>query len=104
MNAKTQIIALLLSFLYGFIFAILARINAIIVNKQKRYYRSFITVLFICNIVLLYIILIFKLNHGIFHPYFFIMMGLGYILGLYIQKKVSNNSKYLQYVERKKKK
>lgn len=77
MNAKIQIICLLVSFLYGMLIFLFYKINNIITKKQKRFYRSLITMLFIYNIVLLYIIIIFKINNGSFHLYFFLMMILG---------------------------
>jgi len=104
MDAKTQIITLLFSFLYGFIFFYLEIFHNHIIKHKKRLYRSIITILFMCNIVLIYIILIFKLNNGNFHIYFILMIIIGFIISIKIYKNLLNNVKCRQLIEKIKKK
>lgn len=104
MNAKTQIIVLLFSYFFGFLFFLLSKLNNKIINKQKRVYRSTISILFMCNIVLIYIISIFKLNNGNFHIYFFLMLILGFYSGFILSNKMLNNVKYRSLLEKIKKK
>lgn len=104
MNAKIQIIALLVSFIYGCLFFLLAKINNKIIEKQKKIYRSLISILFMCNIVLLYIIIIFKINNGKFHIYFFIMITLGYIFSIHLSQKLLKNVKCRALIEKIKQK
>lgn len=104
MNAKTQIIALLISFLYGCFFFLTNKLNKKIIEKQKRIYRSLIQILFMCNIVLLYIIIIFKINNGKFHIYFFFMIALGYIFGIHLSNNLLKNVKCPPFIEKIKKK
>lgn len=77
MNARIQIICLLVSFFFGVFLFFLYKLNLAIIKNKKRFYKSLITMLFVYNIVLLYIIIIFKINNGNFHIYFFFMMILG---------------------------
>lgn len=104
MDAKTQIIVLLFSYIYGFFFFYLAYLNKKIINSKQKIYRSLITILFMYNIVLLYIIIIFKINNGKFHPYLFIMIILGFYSGFKLTKKLLKNVKLLSLLEKIKKK
>ena len=104
MTSKIQLITLGISFLYGFFFLYLYKINYRIIKEKKRFYQSLITILFMYNIVLIYIIIIFKVNNGIFHPYFFIMMILGFYLNTKLTKKLSSNEKFRLFIEKTRKK
>lgn len=104
MNAKIQILSLGISFIYGIIFFYLSKLNNSIIKDKKRLYRSIITILYMCNIVLLYIIIIFKINNGKFHIYFFFMIILGFIIGLNIQKRMLKNVKFRSFIDKLKKK
>lgn len=104
MPANIQLIALGASYLFGFIFYYLYKINYIIIKGKKRFYQSLITILFMYNIVLIYIIMIFKINHGMFHLYFFIMIVLGFLTNIKLTKKMLKNVKYRSFIEKIKKK
>ncbi len=104
MDAKTQIIILLYSFFFGFIFYYLAKLNNWIIKNKKKLFRSIITILFMYNIVLIYIISIYKINNGKFHIYFLLMIILGYFIGYSFMKKMLNNAKYSLFIEKLKKK
>ena len=104
MTSTLQIITLSISYLYGFIFYYLYKLNNIIIQNKKRFYRSLVTILFMYNIQLIYIILIYKINNGIFHIYFFIMIILGFITNLKVTKRMLKNVKYRCFIEKIKKK
>ena len=104
MNAEIQLITLAVSYLYGFFFYYLYKINYQIIKKKKRFYQSLITILFMYNIVLIYIIIIFKINNGMFHLYFFIMISLGFYSNIKLTKKMLNNVKCRSIIEKIKKK
>lgn len=104
MNAKTQIIVLLFSYFYGFFFFYLSYLNKKIIDKKNRIYRSLITILFMYNVVLIYIIITYKINNGKFHPYFFIMIILGFYSSFKLTKKMLKNVKLRQSIEKFKKK
>ena len=96
MNYKIQLISFLVSFLFGIFFFYTNMLNKKIINKQKIYYKYIITFLYIINITLIYIILIYKINKGIFHIYFLIMVLLGYIISLNQLKNVKKCVKWMK--------
>ena len=104
MTASLQLLTLGASFLYGFLFYYLMKINYRFIKNKKKFYQSLITILFMYNIVLLYIIIIFKLNNGIFHIYFFIMIILGFYVNLKLTQKMLKNVKYRSFIKKIKKK
>jgi len=73
MDILIQLVCILLSFGYGmFIFIVLS------FNKL---FKSIIKdLLFVYILSLLYIVIIYKVNNGVFHIYFFIVMIFGYVL------------------------
>lgn len=103
MDAKVQIEVLLFSFLYGVFFYFISLVNNKIIFNKKRLYKSVTIILFMYNIVLLYIIIVYKINKGIFHIYFFLMMILGFMLGARLHKYLLNNVKYRGFVAKVKK-
>lgn len=104
MTAKTQIIVLLFSCFYGLIFTFLYYLHNHIIKKKKRVFRSLATILFMYNIVLIYLILLFKLNNGQFHIYFFLMIIIGYLIGNKLLKILLSNVKYREFIAKRKKK
>lgn len=104
MNAEVQLLTLSISYLFGFLVFYFYKINNKIIKDKKRFYQSLITILFMYNIVLIYIIIIFNINHGIFHLYFFIMIGLGFYTNIKLTKKLLNNVKCRLFIEKIKKK
>lgn len=104
MTAEVQLFTLSVSYLFGYLFYYLYKLNYIIIKNKKRFYQSLITILFMYNIVLIYIILIYKINNGIFHIYFFIMIILGFITNIKVTKKMLKNVKCRCFIEKIKKK
>jgi len=88
MILEVQIQSLIYSFVYGFFFSILLNLNYKYLFKTGIYYKIFINILFILDNVLLYYILLRIINNGVIHPYFFIMIVLGFLLGNYYSKKI----------------
>ena len=100
MTAQLQLISLSISYLYGFFFFYLYKMNYLLIKDKKKFYQSLITILFMYNMVLIYIIIIYKVNHGIFHIYFFIMIALGFYSSLQLTKKMSSNKKICLFIEK----
>ena len=103
MNAKTQIIVLLFSCLYGFLFYYLYQLNYHLIKKYKSFFKSIITIMFMYNIVLIYLICLYKINNGMFHIYFFFMLILGYISAIKIKKLLLSNVKFSKFIAKIKK-
>ena len=88
MNINIQIYSLLFSFLYGIIFYILLEINYNILFEGKIIYRIIISFLFVIVLSLVYFLILLKINNGILHLYFFLLMFTGYLLSFVIYKKL----------------
>ncbi len=90
MDSLLQIKSLLFSFGYGMLFYYLAKYNLYLIKNLHVITKYLITLVFVIDSVLLYVYLLFKINHGIFHFYFFLMFGLGFWLSLWLQPKIVN--------------
>ena len=88
MNSYIQIISFVLSFLYGIFFYIFSTINENILVKKSNFFKLFITLIFIIDIVILYIFLLYKVNNGIFHIYFIVTVILGYLFMAFNKSKL----------------
>ena len=80
MNGFTQLQLLIYSYLYGIIFYLLTRYNLFITKHLSTPKKFIVTLVFIVDLVVLYIYLIYKINKGIFHIYFIVLLVLGFIM------------------------
>ncbi len=103
MDYKIQLISFIASFLYGVFFCIFNMFNEYLIRNYKPFFKYLVTFLFILNMVLLFIILIYKINYGIFHLYFIAMVVIGYVLGVCVIKKYKDNVKSLKIYRKFKK-
>lgn len=79
MNSYIQLISLLVSFGYGILLFYLNRFNIKIIRGKNIVIRSIISLLYLFDIALLYIVILYKLNSGIWHVYFALCIILGYV-------------------------
>ncbi len=84
MSIKTQVLSLLFSLAYGGFFSFIYHINYKYIYGQKRIYAITITFLVVFNGALLYYLILRQINYGILHPYFLLML----IMGFYLGKKI----------------
>lgn len=89
MNINIQIISLIFSFLFGVLYFYLIKINLLIVKNIKNSTKYLINTLFILNIVLIYNIVNYKINNGFFHIYFLLLITLGFMFSIFINKYVN---------------
>ena len=80
MNAKLQLITFIISFIYGIIFSLL-------IAKLKVIFKHLITFIYVLDMTIIYIIILYHLNKGYFHIYFIMTVFLGFVIGLIIYKK-----------------
>ncbi len=80
MNSYIQLISLIVSFLYGYILYYLNKFNIKIINKKNLVFKIIISFLYIFDISLLYVVLLYILNKGILHIYFVLFIILGYLV------------------------
>lgn len=81
MNYKLQIISFIVSFLFGIFFYLTSLLNYKIIKKHSKVIKYLITFVYIIDISLLYVLLMYKVNYGIIHIYFIIVLFLGFLFG-----------------------
>lgn len=88
MTSIIQLYSLALSFVYGIFFCILSKLNFKIIDSMSRFLRYILTFLFVMDMVIIYIILIYKLNKGYFHMYFVLLVFCGYLIANILLKNI----------------
>lgn len=88
MTAKMQLISFAISFLYGFFFNFLTIFNFKLMGNLKVIYKHIITFVYVIDMAIIYIIILYNLNKGYFHIYFILMVILGYILSYVFYLKI----------------
>lgn len=86
MNYKLQLLSFLVSFLFGIFFYFTSLLNHKIIKKHSIVLQYIITFVYILDISLLYILLMYKVNYGIIHVYFIGMLFLGFVFGWFYCK------------------
>ena len=80
MNLKIQIITLIYSFIYGIIFSLLLNLNYKYIYQGKKIFRIILTFIFVLDNMLLYFLILKKINYGILHIYEFLAIIFGFII------------------------
>lgn len=88
MNLDTQIATLVISFLYGMVFSFLVNVNYKYLYHNKVLPRILFTFMFIFANVLIYFIILRKINQAILHPYSLGMILVGFCLEHYLRHLV----------------
>lgn len=88
MNSNMQLLSFLVSFLFGIVFCLLTITNFKLIEKLKKYLQHIITFMYVIDMIILYIIMLYKLNNGYFHIYFIMMVMVGYLVGYILYKKI----------------
>lgn len=81
MSLEVQIQSLAFSLLYGMFFSLVLNLNYQYIFNTKIYYKIIINFMFVVIMVLLYFILLYRINNGIFHSYFILVIIFGVIIG-----------------------
>lgn len=98
MEVKIQLICMFVSFIYGIFICLFLLINKYLFNKNNKIIRILIDLLNVYVIVVLYTIIIYQLNKGIFHLYFLLLMLFGF---LFMKKYVNFTIDVLKRVKKK---
>ncbi len=96
-----QLKALLFSFFFGMFFSLALNINYNIIYKGKMRYRIITNIMFVFNMVLIYFLVMKKICNAIIHPYFVLMVIIGFMIfnnnfKLYFQKIKNKVSKKIK--------
>ena len=84
MTLILQIKSLAFSFLYGIFFAFTYKYNYRFLTSKNLFFKIIVIFFFVVDHILLYFVLISKINNGILHLYFFFMFVLGIIFYVYL--------------------
>ena len=84
MTLILQIKSLAFSFLYGIFFAFTYKYNYRFLTSRNLFFKIIVSFFFVIDHILLYFVLISKINNGILHLYFFFMFILGIIFYVYL--------------------
>jgi len=103
MNHKVQLLSLLLSFIYGIFFFFTSLLNYKIIRKYNKVFKYIITFVYMLNIAIIYICLLFKINNGNVHPYFILLVLCGFLFYQKIKNVLIKNVKFYESIVRKKK-
>ena len=85
MILEIQIKTLIFSFLFGIYFSYMIRINYKYIFSLKKIYRILGTILLVTSNVLLYFIILLKINNGLIHIYSLCMI----VFGTYIEHMIN---------------
>lgn len=80
MDIKTQIIILGVSFFYGVFFSFFLSLNYKFIYSDKKSIKIIVSFLVVFVNVLLYFIILKKINYGIFHIYEILALIIGFII------------------------
>ena len=86
MNSNIQLISILISFIYGILFYSLTNLLFKLINNLKVIYKHIITFIYVLDMSIIYMIILYKINLGYFHIYFIFMVFLGFIIGEFLSK------------------
>ncbi len=81
MNYKLQLLSLFFSFLFGIFFYFSSLLNYKMIKKHSLFIKYGITFVYIFDIALLYVLLMYKINYGIIHAYFLLLLAGGFLFG-----------------------
>ena len=90
MNYKIQLISFLFSFIFGIFFNLVSKLNYKIVAKYPKLLRYIITMVFILDVSLLYVICMYRINYGVIHIYFILVLFIGFFCASLYGKKLRN--------------
>ena len=79
MNYKIQLI----SFLY-----LTSLLNYKLIKKHSLFIKYLITFVYVIDMALLYVLLMYKVNYGVIHIYFLLVMGIGFLLSCFYYKRI----------------
>ena len=83
-----QLLTLFISFLYGIFFYYLTCLNFKLIDNIKVIIKHVITFIYVLDIAIIYIIILYKLNKGYFHIYFIGMVFVGFFTGYIIRQNI----------------
>ncbi|HIT37357.1 MAG TPA: hypothetical protein IAB59_02610 [Candidatus Onthousia faecipullorum] len=87
MSLTEQVIALIFSFIYGGVLSVLYNFNYNLLFYKNIVVKIIFNILFVLDLVLLYFLVMRRINNAIIHPYFYIFIILGFFSAFDITKR-----------------
>ena len=79
MNVFVQLICMIVSYIFGYLIRLFINFSNNIFKINKLWLIIIYKLIYVFIIVISYIIIIYKINIGIFHIYFLLLLLLGYL-------------------------
>lgn len=79
MNSYVQCICLIVSFLFGILLYYGNMFNTTIIRNKNILIKLILSVFYIFNMSMLYVLFLYKINSGILHIYFVLLIIIGYV-------------------------
>lgn len=93
MDYRIQILSFLCSFLYGIFFYLTSLFHYHLISKYSSFLKYFITIVYTFDVALLYVLLMYKVNYGVIHIYFVLVLFLGFFIASIYSKKCKKKCK-----------
>lgn len=90
MQSYVQLLTFIVSFVYGILFNFFTKVNYKYLFNKNFYIKIIFNIVYVFDVVLLYLFILLKLSNGYFHVYFLIFIILGYFFGEYVNNKLKN--------------
>lgn len=78
MTLLEQVTAIIFSYMYGGILSVLYNFNYNLLFSKKSGLKILFNIIFIFDLVLIYFLIMKKINLVIIHPYFYLIISLGF--------------------------
>lgn len=104
MTVQIQLLALFSSFLFGIFSSFFLNLNRPMLFHKNKIIKILSNIFIVLDLVLLYLVILYKVNYGIVHHYFIFMVFLGYFLFNKKIKVLTKNVKRKFFVAKNKNK
>ena len=104
MNSLTQLLLIVFNFLYGIITLIGIYLNYLFIRNESLLIKILVSLLFALDYSFFYLVIIYKINYGIFHLGYLVFFVFGMIFAFCVKKRVKKTKCILKIIDRLKKK
>lgn len=87
MNSYIQFVCLIVSFLYGIFLYYTNAFNLKIISNKNILIKLILNVLYIFNMSMLYVFFLYRINSGILHIYFVLLIIFGFVIACVKKRK-----------------
>ena len=88
MSLSEQFLSIGFSFIYGVVLSFLYNFNYNLLFNKEKVFKIVFNILFVLDLVLIYFLIIKKINGGIIHPYFYLLIILGFVSCFDVSKRL----------------